>query len=310
MRAVVLLVAAAVLAAAPGLDVEAEVMTLPGVRRPSGPPTLYPQDVIEYKRAQCNPSGNNATTTGTIIGLPTGHVVSVSVPSPAGTPRGRVYGQVQLLDKAENVVMLLWADYIHTGGAPSSFPGLPVSQGMKARLVITWGTAGTTERITAILGVAPGRVDGLATGVFHYVPAGPSGGRGEIREVATADPAAGADPATQTVPAVTKHKIHHAYGNLVTDATVANREPRFHITGTGTRGVFPEQVAQTASQDRWHAFGLGAHPMTAAAPIHTTAPLPDQVLDAGVQYGVNAGNMQAGDNWGAVRFTVEEWATP
>lgn len=132
----------------------------------------------------------------------------------------------------------------------------------------------------------------------------------------SADPAAGAECATFTVPAGKRWEIHGWSASLVTDGTAANRYPQLFITLNGTiiTESYLDSVAHTATQTvRW-TFGTGKTPLTvtpAALGANMNVGIgffPKELPAAATVYVVTTG-IEAGDNWGVATLYGKEIST-
>ena len=134
---------------------------------------------------------------------------------------------------------------------------------------------------------------------------------GILVSVAGTNPAAGADW-SQTVTANKRWRIQSIRFQLVTDATVATRTVRILFTdGTNTFFLLPAVDVQIASltynyecvvdgyQRALHVPGVGAP--------SAFIPIPNNLwLTGGYVMRTSTINLQAGDDFGAPRFLVEE----
>ena len=135
-------------------------------------------------------------------------------------------------------------------------------------------------------------------------------GGGKLTATTTADPPAGSI-AEITVPAGEVWKIKSANIALVTDATVASRYP--YIEFSPAAGGLIEGITggnQTASLAYTWIFAIyGSDPLGAANNIQLV-PIPTDIsLAAGSTIIFKAGNMQAGDNFGAGTVQYEKFFT-
>jgi hypothetical protein len=101
---------------------------------------------------------------------------------------------------------------------------------------------------------------------------------------------------------------------FVADATVASREPVIYLDdGVNAFGRWPSNRVITASQTI-----VITHNIIKAAPFtggsggasEQSTPLPEIQLAAGWRIRTVTANLQAGDNYSAPQFTVEEWRDP
>lgn len=129
-------------------------------------------------------------------------------------------------------------------------------------------------------------------------------GAGVVRAVTGADPAAGAE-STETVTADRRWRLLSWRISLVTDGTAANRIPAFVVDdGATAYGRFPGGT-QTASTTAQHTFSdVGA----ASTANGLVSPFAGQlILPGGHRLATSTSNIQAGDNYGAPTYLIEEW---
>jgi hypothetical protein len=131
-----------------------------------------------------------------------------------------------------------------------------------------------------------------------------------ITALETTDPAAGAQWSF-TVPAGKVWRVVSLRAQLVTDATVANREVTLLVrdVAANVRGSFPATTVWPASQNATITWGAGLAAYAAPATSNTRVvgiPTPFWALSGWtLESFVTA--MQAADNWTAAFLTVEEW---
>lgn len=133
-------------------------------------------------------------------------------------------------------------------------------------------------------------------------------GLGNIRQVQGTDPAAGAE-ITEVVPTGALWRLLSVSFQLVTDATPATRTVRLQLgTAIVTVALIPATSNQTASLTVRYTFGDGLEHFTSGT--DTCAPsVRGILLPAGSQFATSTLNLQAGDNFGAPHYEVEEWLT-
>jgi hypothetical protein len=138
----------------------------------------------------------------------------------------------------------------------------------------------------------------------------PSEGPGALLSVAGADPAAGSQIVT-TVPTGARWRLRHWTATLVTSAVVANRNAYVRITdGANVLALWFFNITQTAGQTRTYWLGPST-PNTQSFANDVWSPIPPDVqLAAGWVISTVVTGMDAGDDWGAPRLTVEEWIDP
>lgn len=133
-------------------------------------------------------------------------------------------------------------------------------------------------------------------------------GKGRVKYVTGSNPAAGAE-IVETVGSAAVWTPISFVAALVTDATVANRRPHLRITNAaGT--VFFECFSDTdhvASTTYTYCFAnFGAQPISLASNVVVVS-LPDNLqMTAGMKIRTATINLQAGDNWGAPNYIIEQ----
>lgn len=147
-----------------------------------------------------------------------------------------------------------------------------------------------------------------ASGITFPATVNSKGGEGvgAFRVITGTDPAAGAE-VSETVPTAALWRLHALRVSLVTDATVASRYPflvyddgttEFHRSGAGAL-----QAASLTTIQNWAIGEARALLSTQAG----NAPIPSGVwLAGGSRIRTVTANLQAGDNYGAPVYIVEE----
>lgn|SRR3990167_959191 len=132
-------------------------------------------------------------------------------------------------------------------------------------------------------------------------------GRGRMRQIDIADPAAGVELANTLVTGKIT-RIHAFRGTLVTDATASNRMVSLSIPSTGDNIVrVPAITLQTASLTIDYVFGIGLAYLDDTIGLRKTAPLPSDLwLDSATAIATIVTNIQAGDNWSEGNLWIEE----
>jgi hypothetical protein len=130
--------------------------------------------------------------------------------------------------------------------------------------------------------------------------------RGLIRSVLGTNPGAGVE-ITETVPAGVMWRLSSIAFRLVTDATAGNRQVILRLDdGSSTFADIPAPAVQIALLDVGYTFGDGLTSFASA--FDQIAPTPRGVLlQAGWRIRTLTTNLQAGDNFGAPEFNIEEW---
>lgn len=138
--------------------------------------------------------------------------------------------------------------------------------------------------------------------------AGSLEGGGAYRSIVGATPAAGVDLA-ETVPTGARWELQHVFATLATSIAAGNRVPYLRKQIGGSNAVFtfnPNPVApNTFAGFGWAPnLPVGFDATNAAWITPLAQPL---VLLAGDALNTFTFGLQAGDQWGNVRYTVREW---
>lgn len=132
---------------------------------------------------------------------------------------------------------------------------------------------------------------------------------GTLKVVTGSDPAAGAE-CSDAVPAGKVWRLIGMLYTLVTDANAATR--RLHITlddGTTVFKRHASNASQAASLTQNYSLG-GSQAGTAVLDLFVTDPFPTTDLPAGAQIKTVTVNKQAGDNYAAPKYYIEEFDAP
>lgn len=132
-------------------------------------------------------------------------------------------------------------------------------------------------------------------------------GAGVLRSITGTTPAAGAD-INEVVPANRRWNLLALSANLATSAAVANRAA-FAVIDDGANRfeVGPAFTVQAASLNFGYAFlngPINAAPIGGNVPLALTLPIP---LKSGFRIKTSTNNLQAGDQWTAPQYLVQEW---
>lgn len=120
------------------------------------------------------------------------------------------------------------------------------------------------------------------------------------------DPAANTEISV-TVPGRAQWRVHAISAVLVTDATVANRRPRFTFSHQGrTYYSVAGQADHTASTTVRYSAAEGIAGDAQVASGRVVLPLPPLMLLPGSVFETETANLQSGDNWGAPVLYVTE----
>lgn len=134
-------------------------------------------------------------------------------------------------------------------------------------------------------------------------------GPGRLRAILGTDPAAGAE-ILESVPTGARWRLQAFSATLVTDGTAVNRLVHFRIRSSLSIIHFQvgSTTAQGASTTVRHSGGAGAGYAIGIDSTRLTFGLPTPLmLFAGWEIATDVLNIQAGDNWGAPSYAVEEW---
>lgn len=194
---------------------------------------------------------------------------------------------------------LLGASVIATTGAPvrgQTFAALRLVRGSASTTIDTVALA--SDYVTSQQPMAyPG------SGVQSSLA-----GQGFTRTVIGTDPAAGSE-ISETVPAGARWKFRSMDVALVTGATVANRDVQVTLDD-GTTEFYRGASAnnQPASNTFRYCFGMyGDHIAGGGVNVPQICTPMDLALLAGYRIRTVTFNFDAGDNWGAPGYCVEEW---
>jgi hypothetical protein len=133
-------------------------------------------------------------------------------------------------------------------------------------------------------------------------------GQGFIRTVTGTDPGAGVE-VSETVPAGARWKLRSLEAALVTSATVANRDVQVTFDD-GTVEFFRGASATNhpaSNTFRYTVAPLGDHTAGASVNVPQISTPIDLALLAGYRLKTVTALLDAGDNWGAPIYCVEEW---
>ncbi len=132
-------------------------------------------------------------------------------------------------------------------------------------------------------------------------------GPGVIRSITGTDPAAGVE-VIEAVPTDARWKFKSMLVDFVTDATVSNRVVRARLDdGTNAYWSITARSLQSASLTKAYNLGPVGFWEAEGTSVNVLPLPPDVVLPAGHRILTSTVNFQAGDNWGAPQFAVEEW---
>jgi hypothetical protein len=184
-------------------------------------------------------------------------------------------------------------------------PGAPRGQCFVSLAVKRGGGSADVTMGDIFLQGYPGQVGGLAypmTPIWSALD-----GRGRMRSIAIANPAAGADW-TETVPAGVAWILRAATATLTTAVAVATRQVDLQVTDATPNLLLssPGGTSEAASlADAYSWFNGGG---SASVALSVTGGLPAEFrCPAGWIIKATTANIQAGDQWSKVVLTVEEF---
>lgn len=229
----------------------------------------------------------------------------------------------RILTPAGEIITL---DFVHFAGTVSFAPELQafdllegfflglaivptILTGRRGEIFVTVGIMRGGTLVPAITQILfSGYIEGAKsqswpTGTIESSVAGP----GRLHAPLGVDPAAGAE-LTHTVPEFVRWRIISMTFNLVADATAINRLPKIEVEVNAARvALAPADAVQVASTTISYTaghFGGRGSALGGAMLI----PLPEHlILQDGDIIRTVTDSLQAGDNYGAPRFYVEEW---
>lgn len=136
---------------------------------------------------------------------------------------------------------------------------------------------------------------------------GPLEGQGMIRSIAGTNPAAGAE-ISEAVPTGARWRLLLARYTLVTSASVANRKPEIGIDdGTTVLAKFPPDgafAANTTNTFTVSSLANGSYTQSTDSTVFIPSNI---IMAAGWHWATITTDLQAGDNYSAPQFSVEEW---
>lgn len=136
----------------------------------------------------------------------------------------------------------------------------------------------------------------------------PLEGPGMLKSITGTNPAAGAE-ITETVPAGAAWILKSLRYVLVADATVITRRTGLRYTdGSNTLFIFNSQQAQTAGQTITYSWLKDLPLRNSQSEVTDTSVY--GIIYAGWKILTQTLSLQAGDDYGAPQYTVEEWINP
>lgn len=135
-------------------------------------------------------------------------------------------------------------------------------------------------------------------------------GPGMLRSITGTDPAAGSE-LSETVPTGARWRLRALRASLVTSAVVANRTVVLFVDdGATAYWTSASPTTQPASQTVPYTVGVIGTSVNQQGAIYLDVPYGGLVLPAGHRIRTVTSLLDAGDNWGAPQYQVEEWLEP
>ena len=136
---------------------------------------------------------------------------------------------------------------------------------------------------------------------------GPDSGRGTPRTITGTNPAAGSE-VTETVPTRARWRLLSFAVQLVASGAAANRVVNLFVTDGVTNGILvPSATFHIANETRRYNY-IQSGAQYADPNGNFVLPLPGNLpMKAGATFGTATNGLQAGDNYDAPLYTVEEW---
>lgn len=258
-------------------------------------------------------SALNATTQGRVEPIETaGFLDTVSPMSFRSTavPRGRMYAEAWVVDKAGEPILCVWRGYLATSGGqvagPSSTPGMWVEKGWGIRTVVTQTGRGAATLVgfRCLVGSEADNVSGF----IHAEE--PGSGAGELVRVSITSPAAGADFGAQTAPDKVRWRLRGFTGRLAADATVSDRI--FHvIVDNGASDIVSATIgAPLTASTTTVVTGAAESGLMTTRRNRTSFPLPLVTMLPTWRVRFSTEGMAAADQWDSGALHAEEWAVP
>jgi len=184
-------------------------------------------------------------------------------------------------------------------------PNAPRGQCFVSLAIKRGGGTGDNTFGDILLQGYPGQVGGIAYPQTQIQD--PLSGRGRIRVVTVANPAAGADW-SETVPAGVTWQLLAVNATLTTSSAVANRDVTLVATDASSDVLWQSSpgLNQGASTALGYAFFQGNSIAASLVAYLATLPIAMRLL-AGFIIKTSTANIQAADQWSAIVLTVEEF---
>lgn len=272
---------------------------------------------IQVLQTRLVPVANDVVTG--IVDLPEGYLVSIQPTVIGGSPAprgGGLYAQAMLLPTNSNEIAdsigTRFAAYVRSGHEPSSRPNERVYAGQRLLVALHAGSDFGGADFTVRFNISVERDLSMPPGGPYLHFEAPGSGKGVLRRIPLAQPAAGADYAPQIVPGSVRQLVRGFYGQLATEAAVGNRVPSIRLEDTAGNVLswLHAESRQTESTVLDWGAALGAPgSQSGSAPVaNASFPLPNVEGRATDAFRMVTRGIAAGDQWSTGSLFVEEWA--
>ena len=222
---------------------------------------------------------------------------------------GTIVPMQQVLNPASNRTTTFTSLPLYEGfllGCTVLSTGSPVVRGqLFVRVILARGNAGSILSTQVLLSGYCNGLDFPSWPPGNYEPA--RSGQGAIRSITGTVPGAGAE-ITETVPSPGAWRVIAFTYSLTTSAAVANRNPTLVVDdGANTLVRVTPPAVQTASSIVTYSWAAGMPNGTLSSAVQP-GPFPVGLfIDSGFRIRTQTVAMQAGDQYSAPQYLVEEW---
>lgn len=211
-------------------------------------------------------------------------------------------------DRTSATTIVPLAAGVLTGAQLRVTSGAAVRGHIYAILEVIRGLGATVQPLQTLLGdyvVSNGRLAWPGSPIRSSIE-----GPGRLRSITGTDPAAGAE-ISEAVPTGARWRVLSVRASLATSAVVANRQADLTLDdGANVFATLPTPGNLTAS-NTWRVSWFPGAVKDATLAEGTSSPLPtDTRVAAGARLRTATTNLDAGDNWSAPQYLVEEWIEP
>ncbi len=171
---------------------------------------------------------------------------------------------------------------------------------------LSFGSGTSTQRYrTLFSGYLDARTALAWPRVFRSIP---GEGQGDIRTFSIAQPAAGVELLSGSLPEG-KYHFTTIHFNLVTDGTSANRHVSLQVLEDGGGVVFQigSNINHTAGVPLHYTFSLMGSTQVDLTAAFAAFPFPDMFMNGDYELNTVTTNLQAGDRFSALSANVEFW---